>query len=219
MKSLEKQFRTSVDVTAEAIEAFNWESNVHYAGWLRQTIGMVRHTTRLLCLAAGNTPMSSRDAHYYWIEHLRGELHHDLVAIKDLTALGYNENDIPLQKSAEEIVLNQYRWIQEHDPISLNGYALLLEGLACDVAPRVITRLEAVHSKDKMKFLNLHAKVDQDHFAEGLEFIRSITPAQAALVQENLLQTQNLYIAFLSEVSAWADRQADKGSGRLKRAA
>lgn len=209
---LEQKFQAEVDALKPTLMEFPWENKQVYGAWLRQTVGLVRHTTRFICLAAANTPMEEREAHYEWIHHLKGELNHDLVALKDLENLKLTEASIPLMWPAEQIVQNQYYWLQNHNPSSLLGYALLLEGLACHVAPGILEKMAPHYSKSETAFLRLHANVDQDHYAEGLEFLAKIAPDTRQLIEENLVQSARLYNDMLAEAAKWARIQNKKAA-------
>lgn len=210
MTPIERNFYESIERLGSELDRFDWENPVQYGTWLRQTVGLVRHTTRFICLAAGRTAIEDRNAHYMWIEHLKGELNHDLVAIRDLHAMGYDETQIPVFSPTQKLIDAQYEWINSGDPIALNGYALLLEGLACLIAPRVLDRLQKVYSKKQVTFLSLHAKVDQDHYPEGLAFLKTLPLAQQELVQKSLLQAEELYAAILAEAVQWSAKQSGR---------
>lgn len=196
---MEKLFMNAVEGLRGKSQEIQWEKPEVYAYWVRQTLAMVRHTTRLICLAAAETPLDQREAHYEWIHHLKGETNHDLVAANDLKALGYGEQEIPTHWAAEQIVQNQYYFLRNESPMSLCGYSLLLEGLACHLAPPLISRLEKTYHKNQMQFLRLHALVDQDHFAEGVEFLSKVPNLPIPAITKNLEQTKVLYSAILDE--------------------
>ena len=212
MTDIEKSFYDSIERLGSQLDRVEWESPTHYAAWLRQTVGLVRHTTRFICLAAAKTDIDDRAAHYMWIEHLRGELNHDLVAIRDLKAMGYEPDRIPLFTSTQKMIDAQYDWINSGHPVALNGYALLLEGLACLIAPRVLERLQKVRNKNQVTFLSLHAKVDQDHYPDGLAFLNTLSKAQLEPVQKNLLQAEALYAAILKEAALWGAEHSKQPS-------
>lgn len=210
MSGLSKLFHEIVDSFEVPFKNVEWENKETYGFWLTQQTALVRHTTRYICLAAARTPISDRPQHNEWLHHLKGELNHDLVALKDLENLGYSENSFPLLKETLLIRQSQYYWLQNHNPVSLCGYSLLLEGLACKLAPVVIKRLSTKMKKDQYAFLSLHANVDVAHFKEGLEFISHKEGESSELIRCNLEQSAFLYKSLLSEVARGAAHPSNR---------
>ncbi len=194
-------FEKEVHNLCENVNNFNWEDQNNYAYWLAQTYYLVRHTTRFIGLAAGNSHLEDRERHYMWVNHLKEESHHDLVALKDLEKLGYKIDNIPLMMSADMISSLQYYFLERCEASSLMGYALCLEGLASIQGPKLLTRLEAIYDKKVVGFIRLHAEVDQHHFKDGLELLKGLPDQEQNDIIRNLQMSVVLYSKMLEEIN------------------
>lgn len=200
LQNLIQLFDKHVALVGQAMERFPLENKERYAAWLAQTYFFVRHTTRFLTIAAANAPIEERDLHYDMIHHLKGELHHDQVALNDLAAMGYKPTDFPEMIETSLLYQSQYYWLERTSVPSLIGYALLLEGLACKHGPMMLARIER-HGKKATAFLRLHCEVDVAHYADGLKSLEQYKESDYPLIARNLEQTSQTYIQMLERVA------------------
>ena len=79
-----------VSEMAAAGELFPWTKRAAYMGWLAQTYYYVRHSTRLLAVAAGRFPHTRQGdtLHLRFGAHIGEEKRHELLCVRDIQALG-----------------------------------------------------------------------------------------------------------------------------------
>lgn len=198
---LEADFRRWVKIAGDQLKEFPLENRELYAAWLAQTYRLVQHSTRFLTIGASNAPLNDRALHYEMIHHLKGELNHDQVALEDLAAMGYSPDDFPTLLETNLLYQSQYYWLDRHAVSSMMGYALLLEGLACEYGD-VLLKKTAVHGQKATGFVRLHAKVDVGHFADGLQWLNQVPRAEHADMLQNLAQSSQLYVGMLKGVGS-----------------
>jgi hypothetical protein len=200
-------FEEHIDRVGKAMEQFPLEDAEMYATWLAQTYCLVRHSTRLLTIAASNAPLGKRDLHYDMIHHLKGELHHDQIALNDLKGLGYEPSQFPELVATSALYQTQYYWLEHEDVSSLMGYALLLEGLASKYGSMLLERTKG-HGKKATAFLRLHCEVDLVHYADGLKSLAQYEDHEHPAIVRNLEQSCRLYLEMASEVAQGKARPA-----------
>ena len=199
LNAMVAKFHERVAEVGRAMRAFPLEQPAAYSAWLAQTYFLVRHTTRFLTIGASNAPLSDRALHYDMIHHLKGELHHDQVALDDLTAMGHSVSEYPELIETSLLYQTQYYWLDKHEVSSLMGYALMLEGLACEYGKTMIDK-SAVHGKKATAFIRLHAQVDVGHFADGLKSLEQYPDVEHEAIIRNLDQSTRLYIGMLDAI-------------------
>lgn len=200
VEKLTKEFEKCVAAASETLQALPVANRQVYAAWLAQTYYYVKHSTHLICLAAGNCPVDNRQTHYGIIRHLDGETNHDLIAVNDLKAMGLELQQFPELMPTRLLWQTQYYWLDRGPALVLYGYALLLEGLAVKAGPPLMAAAEAAHGKKAVAFLRVHSKEDVDHFAEGLKLMQRTTAEEREAIHQNLLQSTYLYQDFVTEI-------------------
>jgi pyrroloquinoline quinone (PQQ) biosynthesis protein C len=200
LSHLKSLFDKHVDAVGRGITDFPLEDETKYAGWLAQTYYFVRHTTRFLTIAASNAPIENRDLHYDMIHHLKGELHHDEVARRDIEALGYSPSQFPETVETSMMYQSQYFWLSRARVSSIMGYALLLEGLAAKYGQVMISKV-ANHNTKSTKFIHLHCEVDVAHYADGLKSLEGYGEVEYGDIIKNLEQTSHMYQQMLHTVN------------------
>ena len=197
---VQKIFEATVAGFEKTMLNFPWENEKAYAEWIAQTYYLVRHTTRLLSLAAAYTPLDQRELHYMFIEHLSEEEHHDLFLQKDLKSMNCNLNDFQEMTATQLIHQTQYYWIAQQNVCGLLGYALLLEGVSAIFGPKIYPRVLNAYGTKGTTFIKLHVEVDQGHYAEGLKLLQQIKSSDIPAVMDNLKQSAFLYQKMYSEI-------------------
>lgn len=199
-QKLQETFESWVSTAGAELCKFPLEKRELYAAWLAQTYRLVQHSTRFLTIAASNAPLNDRALHYEMIHHLKGELNHDQVALEDLASMGYQPDDFPTLLETSLLYQSQYYWLERHAVSSMMGYALLLEGLACEFGNAILEKTKG-HGPKATAFVRLHAKVDVGHFAEGLKWLSQVPAAEHADMIQNLVQSSHLYMGMLEGVA------------------
>ncbi|KHD87672.1 MAG: hypothetical protein OM95_13045 [Bdellovibrio sp. ArHS] len=178
-----------------------WENPEFYKGWLAQTYYLIRHTTKFLALSAARLPVDDRDHHYAMIHHIQEELNHDFMPLKDLENLGGTLEQYPELPETEMLRQLQYYWIEFENPLSLCGYAFLLEGAAKFHGPRLLEVLEQHYGKKATVHLRVHSVVDQDHYEEGKKFLETLSEKDCDYIAKNLLQASVLYTRLVERLA------------------
>jgi thiaminase len=190
------------------VQAFPWNSADAYAAWLAQTYYYVSHSTRLLALSAALFPLNANQLHRRFLQHTREESAHEVLAERDLKALGYSLKDFPEFPETAAFYQTQYYQIEHVDPISFFGYILFLEGLATQVASWATKEIERIYGEKTATFLKVHGEEDDDHIEKAFENLKNLTEEQLQLIRKSFEISSALYQASLSR----AAQQAVKGS-------
>ena len=167
---------------------------------MAQTCFLVRHTTRLLGLAAGRFGVEQEAWHNIALDGLKEERGHDRLAENDIKHLGFKVENFPELPQASAIYQSQYYRVQFTGPVSLFGYALMLEGLSSSIGKDLTNKLSHLHGPKTATFMRVHAVHDQDHYAEGLVALKDITEQEKAGVLANLRQSRVLYASMMDAV-------------------
>lgn len=196
------EFDRKVSDMDVVLAGFPWDNTEAYTNWLAQTYYLVRHSTRFISLAAGLTPVEDRDGHYGMIHHLKGETNHDLLVLRDLKELGRSIDEFSESPATRLIVHNQYYWITNGHPLSMCGYALMLEGLSVKSGPGALAKIAKSPHKKANSFLKVHVEVDQDHYAEGLGVLEGLPSNVMEQIRKNFEESGLLYARLLEECAA-----------------
>lgn len=203
-KRLMKAFEASIEPLSKKFRQFPWEDPAVYAIWLAQSYYLVRHTTTFLCLVAAKLGPAHPELHRAVLKHLREEVGHDQLAVKDLLALKKDVTEFPELNETALICQSQYYWIEHGGPFAHAGYSLMLEGLAMRECKPVMERLERAYGKSAATFVRVHAMEDDGHFEEGLNRMLAAPESDKALAMKNLAQSQMLYEGMLAACQARA---------------
>jgi hypothetical protein len=194
-----KDFEQKISQTAAIVEDLPWDKKEFYSEWLAQTFHFVRHTTSFLALTAAKFGPDARKDQYHALEHLREEKNHDQLLLNDLKKIGGNIKDHPAFIETRLFFQSQYYYIESHSPHSHMGYSLFLEGLAAKICPPLYKRIEKTYGLGSAAFIKTHGLVDDEHFAEGAEMLKTLSARDLELIAENLEQTHHLYCAILQK--------------------
>lgn len=175
---------------------FKWEDKMYYAYWLAETHRYVTHTVKLLEFSAERLKGEMRDC---MIHHRDEELGHELMALRDLHALGYKLEQFPELPVTQSFYSTMYNLIEE-DPSSLIGYAMALEGISAKSLPTVAKRLIKTYGHRSSTFVILHAKVDQEH-SNDLKILDYLSPAQVTRNEQIMIDSLHRYSEYLKDIS------------------
>ncbi|MGE4130050.1 MAG: iron-containing redox enzyme family protein [Bdellovibrionales bacterium] len=185
--------KQQMDKTGPFIHDYPWENREAYAIWLGQTFYMVNHSTRLVALAGAYAPIERSFLHERFVDHSKEERGHQLIAISDLKALGYQPSDIPALAPSQAMYQVQYYWIQHLNAASFFGYTLALEAIAEYYGPEIHKRVHDAHGPQSAKFIKLHSEADVGHLDEAFRNMDKLNQDEAKLAMENLDLSSDLY--------------------------
>ena len=205
-QSIEKALEAELSKTGEVIKNVPFETKLVYGNWLSQTYRFVCHSTRLLALASSRFELSQNQLHYRFVDHIREEQAHEVVALRDLAAIGLGLEDFKESDETKAFYQSQYYWIEHVSPISFFGYILCLEGIAVKSGRAVFDRIAPVFGKDAGNFLKLHSQEDQGHLKLALSQLEALSARDKGIVIENLEMSSTLYRNLILRLSAQVDR-------------
>lgn len=195
-------FEDHIAPLSKAFQEFPWDDRDAYALWLAQSYYLVRHTTTFLCLVAAKLGPKHPTLHRDVLKHLREEVGHEELALKDGKAIGVDVRELPELPETALIWQSQYFWIEQGGPFAHAGYSLMLEGLAVRACKPVMKELERNYGREGSTFVRVHAMEDEGHFEEGMNRMLAAPAGEAELTLKNLAQSRALYEAMLRNTAA-----------------
>lgn len=165
-------------------------SREQYTTYLRETYHMVRHTPRMLALAAAKCEDSYRGLRNWFIEQTEEENGHDLFCLKDLRHLGQDADEVvasgPLP-GAWGLVCQNYFMATYGNPAGILGVASITEGLGATTAGGMADILVSAYGlgTDCVTFLRSHSGFDAKHLEETKRAINDLVTTdedQAAVI-------------------------------------
>lgn len=178
----------------------DWEDPGIYAIWLAQTYYYVRHATRVLAFAAAHCSFEDEAMHQKCLLGIMEEKGHEVLVIRDLRSLGYSISQFQEFTATSAYYQTLYRNITTDGPVALIGYFVPLEGLAAIGLSKVMGIVTEKYGAKGTNFLQMHCKVDEGHFATGLDFIEAFDREKAVIFKKHLNYSTNLYINILESI-------------------
>ncbi|MGZ3787544.1 MAG: iron-containing redox enzyme family protein [Bacteriovorax sp.] len=202
VKNLADVLEHELKISLTYINSCQWNNKEFYADYVAQTFYYVRHSTRLLALAASRLNYENeQNLHLRFIKHLGEESNHEKLALNDLKNLGYAKEDFPELSSTRLLYEPQYYKIEHENPLALMGYILYLEALAQKACPPLAKKITDHYGAKTATFLHVHGEEDPKHVAEAVKLIGSLDGANLKAVHENLLQSSYVFNQILSELN------------------
>jgi hypothetical protein len=130
------------------------------------------------------------------IEKAQEETGHDLLALRDIQALGYDAQAVVkiLVPPAAKVLMDYFtRSIQDNDPIDCVGYSYTMERLAMGVDEGYIQKVEKLlpsHTK-ATRCLRVHSSVgaDAEHVEETVEMVAELTAKERVRIARACYET------------------------------
>lgn len=194
----------------EVVNQFPWEDSERYRDYLAQTYFYVRHSTRLLAAAACRFPVQMEELHHRYLKHAREENAHDVLALRDLSAMGGHLDHYPEKSWTQMLYQPQYYQVSFVDPTCLFGYIFALEGVAHISGEEVYERLQKTYGGKGTSFLKLHSKEDHDHIEKAFKGIAGLDEARQELIRENFNLSMDSLTQFFVELAKQAPRSLQK---------
>lgn len=171
--------------------------------WVWRLAGLyhLTHSTPvLLRIAAGRFARQRRPLLANWaLERAREEHNHDLLALRDLAALGHSPERVveALQPPiAMRLVAAFEKSARAKDPIGCVGYAYALERLAMTVDAQEVERVEAVlpAGARATRCLRVHSAIgsDEDHVAGTIHVLARCSADERRAVAVAAYETSRL---------------------------
>lgn len=214
MKNLQKTLDVELASAMEQIDSCHWDNKNFYADYMAQTFYYVRHSTRLLALAASRLSYEEQQTfHLRFISHLREESNHEKLALNDLKHLGFKKEDLPEHSSTRLFYEPQYFKIEHQRPLAIMGYILFLEALAQKACPKLVEKLAEIYGNRCATFFHVHGEEDPAHVESAMKVIYELSEEDLQAVILNLSQTSFAYSAMLNELNAkWNFQQKKKAA-------
>ena len=146
--------------------------------YLTQVYHYAVHTPRHQALVGVNMNNTNFKYMQYCFEHALEETGHELMALKDINALGYpitEENMPPQLPSTQLLIAFLYKEAQSKHPIHHLGYGFWSEN-ACPFINEFMQSLMAAMQlgKNQMTFYSSHVTIDEHHASEVREIIKQV---------------------------------------------
>ncbi len=171
--------------------------------YLTETYHMVRHTPRMLALAAARLDDTWRGLRDWFIEQASEEANHDVFCIKDIRHLGYDPEIIlrrtPLSGSWG-LVSQNYFMASHGRPEGILGVASLTEGLGASLAGSIADTLNTQYglAKHTTTFLRSHSSFDAKHLDDCKRAIDTLIETDAEF--DSVLQGRRMTIHFYAQM-------------------
>ncbi|MCB0391407.1 MAG: iron-containing redox enzyme family protein [Bdellovibrionales bacterium] len=184
---------------------FNWANKESYGNYLAQTYYYVSHSSRIMSIVAGHMPAEHEETHKAILHHALEERGHQFAAKKDLERLGYKLSNFPELSETRMFWEPQY-YKAQFSPLDFYGYALMLEGTAVLLGPKILEIIENIHGTRVSGFIRLHCEEDPAHFDGLFKLFDKFNEQELSGIQINCEQSfkafQNILQATVGEKSS-----------------
>jgi pyrroloquinoline quinone (PQQ) biosynthesis protein C len=176
-----------------------------YLDFLQQAYHHVKHTFRLLALAASRTSDERYQAAL--LDYMREERGHEKWILDDIRALGGDARateDGEPGVACQVMVGHAYYLVEHVSPYALLGMVHVLEGLSVMLADKVAEAVRASLGKssdDGFTYLRSHGALDQDHVRMFRNLVNGIAdPGAADIIIRSAKTFYRLYGAIFEEL-------------------
>lgn len=195
---LRSQLNDQIQITSQLFAQFPWDVRPAYADWLSQTYHFVRHSTRLLALAAAVAKLDQQDSHERMVCHIRNEFGHEKLALNDLSNIG--ESVSPERSQTRSFYETPRTTIMRYGPVGLIGYMHFLESLAVQCGPILIHQLSSLYDSNSCRFLKVHAAEDIEHVKTTEDELLNLSATDIEVVQVSIQVAGQQYNEILKEI-------------------
>lgn len=186
-------FKIPVALMGKAVQEMNVKNSAVYGNFLAQSYYYVCHSTRLLAFAAGLLTKDQEPYFRRFIKHISEENAHEVLAERDLKALGMTLEDFPHLPETKALWEPQYYKIVHESPLSLMGYIIALEYFSSVHLPKFYEAAKNAHGDKASVFLKVHAEEDPDHIEKAIALTSQLSPELQEMVMANVIQTAKSY--------------------------
>lgn len=157
----------------------------HYAMFLREEYFNTTDNPESLALATFHLKVEKRRLNKNMLRHAMAESGHNLMALEDLTALGFAVDSIPRERAlctTEAFSAYFIHQVQHRNPLSFLAYIYHLESIAASRGGEVGAYLKSLEiPAEAMSFLMEHATVDIAHIKWNEEYFTELVREEADL--------------------------------------
>jgi len=183
----------------EVVRAFPWHDSASYALYLKQTWAFVRHSCALIG-GCGTRLNDQPTIQRRFFHHVVEELGHEELAKRDIIALGYDFDELPVLSITKGFVHAQYYHVHHVSPYALFGYIVLLETLPVQNAD-LLPALIKCHGPKATSFLKLHVEEDVDHSDNAWKMIAMLPAETLDQIYDNFQECSDNYTAMLKQIT------------------
>ena len=130
-----------------------------------------------ICERLGATDPVAGKLRPYYLSHIDDEQNHDVWALEDLVAAGYDGNSVLAVAPSPQVanlVGAQYYWLNHHHPIMLMGYITVLEAL-----PPSMEHIDNIRDRSGVpecafRTFRMHGELDPGHSREIDDMLDSL---------------------------------------------
>lgn len=203
-------YEKTIKEVGQVFDQFPWEDPASYSNWLAQTYFFVRHSTRIIALAAAHFDMDKEEHHVRCLQHLREEQGHEKLLIQDLAALKMDVKHFDEFPETAMFYQSQSYFIQNETAMAFFGYLLCLEGLGAQKGPELYSRTRAAHGDKATMFLKVHSEADQEHIQQVFHHLKDLNSKEYSAIKRNFESSCMLYVGFLNR-----SNQKKSGPGKM----
>ena len=176
-----------------------------YAGFLGEAYHHVKHTFRLLALAASLTPDEDyQTALFHYMQEERG---HEKWILDDIRAIGGDADAVAAGRpgmACQIMVGHAYYAIEHVSPYTMLGMVHVLEGLSVQLAHKVASAVQQSMDTDGKRgfsYLNSHGALDVEHVEMFRTLVNRLTdPATQDIIISSANIMYRLYGAIFEDL-------------------
>ncbi len=191
---------SGVESIGKQISSIDWENRHLYGDLLAQIFYYVDHATRVLAYAAVRTPVRDPELHNVFLKGISEEKNHEILAKNDLSQLGFNLKDFPERALTSCYYQTLYYNIDFHGPMALLGYFVPLEAVGPLKISPYLPLIRDYHGPKAASFLEEHCLLDQAHYKEGLEFLKTRSSADLDIVEKTARLSCEIFSKMLADL-------------------
>ena len=193
----------------------------HYLAYLRETYHLIKHTPTYLKIAANRIAANDERLSSYFFKFAQEETGHELLCIRDINALGENDEEIlsgDPNPGVWGMVTQCYFWATHGNPVALLGDAFATEELGSTSGAEVAKLLEKNYKipHEAINFLRVHGSEDTEHMEAAARVIERYEGDSNCFAEINhaTKMTYRYYGQLFTDVlelgSSWASRAGVK---------
>jgi pyrroloquinoline quinone (PQQ) biosynthesis protein C len=209
-----KPLESLIQELCNEFDQTDWSDKRVYAAYCSQLYYYVRQSTRVIALAAGRLSLEDQKAHERFAKHIQEEKNHELLALRDCQALGYDVHDFPELESTRAFYRMQFYNAIAVTPWAFLGYTLVLEGLAVKKAMDLHRTVTKHHGPKCGSFLKVHGEEDEDHFPEALKLVEGRSDSERAAILDSAEMSVYLHRMMLKDLPRAIAMMEKKRGGR-----
>jgi pyrroloquinoline quinone (PQQ) biosynthesis protein C len=177
-----------------------------YAIHLTETYHYTRHNSRNQALISTRYEHINPNYSKFCLKHASEEVGHELMALHDLQAMGYDisEATLPIPLPATKTLIAYLYYVAAHElPVARLGYSFWAERVYDYIQPLLkLVEVGMGVKKSSMTFFREHAEIDTEHAKDIDQMIERFvkTPEEWSVVEEVMKTSLKLTVNMSDEV-------------------